>query len=60
MSHFIWNMSPVTGHLSPVTNANSQQPQPPTLPLLTPQLCTVGGFTKTLKKVENFQKKGML
>ena len=35
-------MSAVTYHISP-----HQQPEPETLPLLTPPLCTEGWFTKT-------------
>ena len=34
-------------HMSPVTCHQSQQPQPHTLPLLTPPLCAVGWFSKT-------------
>ena len=36
-------MSPVTCHMSPVTNANSHRTYPAIL-------CTVGGFTKTEPK----------
>ena len=40
-------MSCVACHMSPVTSHQHQQPQPQTLPLLTPPLCTVGWFAKT-------------
>ena len=45
-------------YLSPITCHQRQQPQPQTLPLLTPPLCTVGWFTKTepknKTKIHNF------
>ena len=40
-------MSHVTSHLSHVTSHQRQQPEPQTLPLLTPSLFTVGWFSGT-------------
>ena len=47
MSHVMLYLSPVTCH---------QQPQPQTLPQLTPPLCTVGWFNKTEPKKEKKKK----
>ena len=66
----IHHMSCVTCHMLWVTCHQHQQPQPQTLTLLTPPLCTVGWVTKTetktqkrfqtQKSIETFNKKGVL
>ena len=49
VSHVTCHVSCVACHISPVTCHWRQQPQPQTLPLLTPPLRTVGWFAKTNK-----------
>ena len=50
-------VSRVTCHLSPVTCHYHQQPQPQTLPLLTPPLDTAGSQRpQNLKKLQNQKK----
>ena len=69
VSHFFCHMSCVTCdvscvmcHVSPVTCHLSltPHPQPHTLPLLTPPLCTEGWFAKTQKPNIFFKRKKII